>query len=146
MFVGQYEHNLDEKGRLTIPARYREELENGAYITQGFDKNAMVLTSTYFEQLYHEVKKRSLTDPTTLLFRRVMFTNAFQVDVDKAGRILVPQILRDENGLEGSLVVAGVGDWFEIWSQPCWAEQKAKMRDTATNQQRFAAMEFTIPE
>jgi MraZ protein len=146
MFVGQYDHNLDEKGRLTIPARYREQLEDGAYITQGLDKNAMVLTSSLFERLSRKVNEKSMTDPTALLFRRVIFSNAFQVEVDKAGRILIPQILRDENGLEGSLIVSGAGDWFEIWSQPCWAEQKAKMRDFETNQQRFAAMDLSVRE
>ncbi len=144
MFVGQFEHNIDEKGRLTIPSRYRELLDEGAYITQGLDKNVMVLPESLFQRLSKSVNEKSMTDPTARLFRRLIFANAFQAEVDKAGRILLPQVLRQDNDLDGSVVISGAGDWFEIWSRPCWSEQQAKMRDVEANEQRFAALDLSV--
>jgi MraZ protein len=69
MFLGQYQHSLDDKGRLTIPARFRELLNKGAYITQGFDKNLMVLTPEAFEQVLERITSISLTDPNARLWR-----------------------------------------------------------------------------
>ena len=94
MFLGQFQHNLDDKGRLMIPARFRELLEGGAYITQGFDKCLMVLTEAYFKQVYERIEAMNLADPTARLLRRLILANAYPVEVDKVGRVLVPQNLR----------------------------------------------------
>ena len=94
MFLGQYQHNLDEKGRLMIPARYRELLAAGAFITQGFDRCLMVMTSLYFQQVYDRINAMNLADPTARLLRRLILSNAYSVEIDKVGRILVPQNLR----------------------------------------------------
>ena len=94
MFLGQYQHNLDDKGRLMIPARFRELLAAGAFITQGFDKCLMVMTDVYFKQVYDRINAMNLADPTARLLRRLILSNAYAVEVDKVGRILVPQNLR----------------------------------------------------
>jgi len=109
MFLGQYQHNIDEKGRLTIPARFRDQLADGAYIIRGFDRNLMVLTPAYFETLYDRVNHMNLTDPTARLLKRLIFSGADRVEVDKAGRILLPQFLRQSASLNGDVVVVGVG-------------------------------------
>ena len=139
MFLGQYQHSLDEKGRLTIPARFRELLSNGAYITQGFDKNLMVLTAEAFEQVLERITSISLTDPTARLLRRLIFSNAFQVEVDKAGRILVPQISRQFLNLENEAIVVGQGEYFEIWLPAEWEKQMANLQDAEANAHRFSA-------
>ena len=90
MFLNHYHHNLDEKGRLTIPARYRELISQGAYITLGFDQNLMVLTTSYFNEIAERSAKLSLTDATSRQLMRLIFSNAERVEVDKAGRILEP--------------------------------------------------------
>jgi MraZ protein len=140
MFLGQHEHTIDEKGRLIIPARYREPLEAGAFITRGFDNNLIVLTASHFEQIYQRVNQMSMTDPSARSLRRLMFANADRVQFDKTGRILIPQFLRDAAGLNSSVVVVGVGDFFEIWSAEQWAKQSEQLRDAETNAQRFAAL------
>ena len=76
MFLGRYEHTIDEKGRLTIPARYRELLENGAYVTQGFDHNLIVLPAPSFEKMYEHVNQMSMTDPTARQLKRFIFSSA----------------------------------------------------------------------
>ena len=144
MFLGQFQHNLDDKGRLMIPARFRELLEGGAYITQGFDKCLMVMTATYFGQVYKSIEVMSLADPTARFLRRLILSNAYPVVADRVGRILVPQNLRAFLGIEnGELIVAGQGEYFEVWTPALWAEQMAQLQDTEANNSRFAALDIS---
>jgi MraZ protein len=143
MFLGTYQHNLDDKGRLMIPARFRELLDGGAYLTQGFDRCLMVMTGEYFRRVYVDVNATSLTNPDARLLRRMILANAFQVDIDKVGRVLVPQALREFAGVEGEAVVAGQGEYFEVWNPAEWNEQVKQMQDTETNKQRFAALNLS---
>lgn len=143
MFLGQFQHNLDDKGRLMIPVRFREMLAGGATITQGFDKCLMVLTGPSFQQIYDRLEAMSMTDPATRLLRRLILANAYQVEVDKVGRILVPPNLRTFLQLEGDAIVAGQGEYFEVWKPVDWNEQMAKLQDVEANSQRFAAFDLS---
>jgi MraZ protein len=144
MFLGQYQHSLDEKGRLTIPARFRELLNKGAYITQGFDKNLMVMTAEAFEQVLENITSISLTDPNARLLRRLILSNAYQVEVDKAGRILVPQSSRTFLGLESEAMVVGQGEYFEIWLPADWNQQMQNLQDADANAHRFSAFNIAV--
>ena len=147
MFLGQFQHNLDEKGRLMIPARFRELLEGGAYITQGFDKCLMVLTEAYFKQVYDRINAMNLADPTARLLRRLILSNAYPVEVDKVGRILVPQNLRTFLSIEnGELVVAGQGEYFEVWMPAEWKSQMDQLQDPEANNQRFSTLDLSEPK
>ncbi|MCE9646723.1 MAG: division/cell wall cluster transcriptional repressor MraZ [Chloroflexi bacterium] len=143
MFLGNYQHNLDDKGRLMIPARFRELLEGGAFITQGFDKCLMVMSETYFKQVYERIESMNLADPTARLLRRLILSNAYPVEVDKVGRILVPQNLRAFLEMEGEAIVAGQGEYFEVWKPAQWAEQMASLQDVEANSQRFATLDLS---
>ncbi len=143
MFLGQYQHTLDDKGRLMIPARYRELLVGGAFITQGFDRCLMVMTTSYFEEVYRRINAMNLADPTARLLRRLILANAYPVEVDKVGRVLVPTNLRQVISLEGEAIVAGQGDYFEVWTPALWQEQQAQLLDVETNNQRFAALDLS---
>jgi len=143
MFLGQFQHNLDEKGRLMIPARYRELLEAGAFITQGSDRCLMVMTDTYFAQVYDRINSMNLADPTARLLRRLILSNAYSVEVDKVGRILVPGNLRQVIALNGEAIVAGQGDYFEVWNPADWNAQMNQLQDIETNNQRFATLDLS---
>jgi MraZ protein len=143
MFLGQYEHTIDDKGRLTIPARYRDLLPDGAYVTQGFDRNLIVLPPALYEQLSKRISSLSLTEPSARLLRRLMFSSAEKVDVDKSGRILIPLFLRQNASLETAAMVVGSGDFFEIWSPAEWAGQSAKLKDADANAERFAGLDLS---
>jgi len=143
MFLSQFQHNLDDKGRLMIPARYRELLAAGAFITQGFDKCLMVMTEVYFKQVYDRINAMNLADPTARLLRRLILANAYQVEVDKVGRILVPQNLRQAIMLESEAIVAGQGEYFEVWTPAAWNEQMNQLQDIETNNQRFATLDLS---
>lgn len=142
MFLGHYQHALDEKGRLMIPARFRELLEGGAYITQGFDRCLMVMNEAYFQQVYERVDAMNIADPTTRLLRRLILANAYPVEVDKVGRILLPADLRQFISLDSEAVLAGQGEYFEVWKPSDWQVQMAQIQDTETNNQRFAALDL----
>jgi len=143
MFLGQFQHSLDEKGRLMIPARYRELLAAGAFITQGFDKCLMVMTEVYFQQVYDRINAMNLADPTARLLRRLILSNAYPVEVDKVGRILVPQNLRQVIALESEAILAGQGEYFEVWTPAAWNEQMNQLQDIETNNQRFATLDLS---
>jgi len=143
MFLGRYHHNLDKKGRLTIPVRFREALQEGAYLVQGFDRNLMVLTPPVFERIYHRVNALSMTDPVARQLKRLIFSAASPVEVDGAGRILIPPYLREAVALNGEAVVVGVGDYFEIWPPQDWQQQMNLLQDAEANARRFAALDLS---
>jgi MraZ protein len=143
MFLGRYQHTIDDKGRLIIPARYREILERGAFVTQGFERNLMVLTTEGFDQLYANVNRMSLTDPSARDLKRFIFSTAERVEVDKIGRILLPQYLRSLAQLESEVILVGVGDYFEIWSPTLWALKNEQLEDLEANEKRFAIFDLS---
>ena len=143
MFLGQFQHNLDDKGRLMIPARFRELLAAGAFITQGFDKCLMVMTDVYFKEVYDRISAMNLADPMARLLRRLILSNAYPVEADKVGRILIPQNLRQVITLESEAIVAGQGEYFEVWTPSAWNEQMAQLQDLETNDQRFAMLDLS---
>ncbi len=143
MFLGHYQHNLDDKGRLMIPARFRELLEGGAYITQGFDKCLMVMTEAYFIQVYERIESMNLADPIARRLRRLIISNAYAIEVDKVGRILIPQNLRAFLQLDGEAIVAGQGDYFEVWRPAEWNAEMAQLQDTEANNQRFSTLDLS---
>ena len=143
MFLGQYQHNLDDKGRLMIPAAFRPTLEGGAFITQGFDHCLMVMTEAHFQQVYARINAMNMADPNARALRRLIFSNAYGVEVDKVGRILVPQILRQYAGLDGEAIVAGQGEYFEVWMPAEWNTKMEEIQDTEANSQRFATLNLS---
>ena len=127
-----------------VPARYRDLLATGAFITQGFDKCLMVMTDAYFKQVYDRINTMNPTDSATRLLRRLILSNAYPVEPDKVGRILVPQNLRGFLGVEsGELTVAGQGEYFEVWTPAEWKVQMDNLQDAEANEQRFAALDLS---
>jgi MraZ protein len=143
MFLGQYRHNIDDKGRLTIPARFRELLAEGAYVLRGFDQNLMVLTPPAFEAFAHRANQMSITDPKARELKRLLFSTAERVEPDKSGRILLPQYLREMVGLEGEVVLSGAGDHFEIWQPTAWNPQMDLLQDPEASTQRFTEYDLS---
>lgn len=143
MFLGQYQHNIDSKGRLTIPARFRDLLAGGAYVTRGFDQNLMVLTSASFEAIIARVNKMNITDPNARELKRLLFSTADHAEPDKNGRILLPQFLREQADLNGEAMLVGVGDYFEIWSPAAWQAQLTRFEDSEETAQRFVGIELS---
>lgn len=144
MFLGQYEHSIDEKGRLTIPSRYREELtDNNLILTTGFDNSLMALTPELFSIVSNQMRSKPITNPTSRQFRRLFFSNAQELEIDKTGRILLPVFLRESANLSENAVLVGNGEYFELWSPERWAVQQDDLKDSETNDRRFSALDLT---
>jgi MraZ protein len=144
MFLNQYQHSFDDKGRLTIPSKFRELPAEGAYVVQGLDRNLMVLPPPVFQLLYDRLMAMSLTDPTARLLRRIILGNALRATPDSAGRILLSTNLKEYASLKENVVFVGQGEYFEIWSPELWKEQEVQVSDAETNSQRFAALDLKI--
>jgi len=140
MFLGEYHHSVDPKGRLTLPARYRQLLENGGYITQGLDRNLMVWQKESFETLAKQVSQQSITDPGVREFSRMFFGDAERIEWDGSGRILIPQFLRERHALDADVIIKGSGDYFEIWQPQQWSKQMANLDKAQDNAQYFAKL------
>lgn len=145
MFLGEYRHSIDNKARLTVPARYRELIIEGAYILRGFDRNLMVLTTKAFDAISNRLNQMSLTDPLARALRRLIIGSATHLEVDKAGRILIPDFLCKKAGLasDQEAVIVGQGSYFEIWSSDEWALQQAALDQAEANTERFKVLDLS---
>jgi MraZ protein len=144
MFLGHYEHTIDEKGRTTVPVRYRALLEEGAFITQGFEQNLIVLPTSAFDKIYQTLNQMSITDPNARQLRRLILAHADRIEFDRAGRILIPQFLRETANLQSEVIVVGMGGYFELWSPERWQAQNEKLQDPELTAQRFATLDLSV--
>jgi MraZ protein len=115
MFFGQFEHNIDEKNRITFPARFRESLGDGAFIIRGFDNNLVIMSSARFKLFFEKVNSLNMADANTRSLRRFLFKNAAEIEFDKNGRFIIPSILREHAHLNNVATVIGTGEDIEIW-------------------------------
>lgn len=129
MFLGRHQHNLDAKGRLAIPARFRDALGNGLVLTRGIDRCLALYPMEAWQQLAEKISALPMTDPDARSFRRMVFAEAVDLTLDGQGRILVPPELRRYAGLERESFVVGVHTSIEIWAPERWAEIQAGLDD-----------------
>ena len=122
MFMGEYNHNIDSKGRLIIPARFREQLGDSFVVTQGLDGCLYIYTNEDWQIFEEKLKKLPLTSKNARIFKRFFLAKATPCDVDKQGRILLPSSLRQCANLDKDVILAGVGDRIEIWDRQKWEE------------------------
>jgi len=144
MFLGQYTHTIDDKGRLTIPVRFRDQLPNGGYIMSGFDNNLMVILPEHYERFCEQLALSSLTESRLRELNRSVFGQMFEIEVDKLGRILLPGSLRGQYNLQSEARIIGAGYYFEIWSPEAWAENNAKTEEKQRDEDRYAAFKLSF--
>src|SRR5680860_1604110 len=123
MFLGRFAFAVDAKGRLAIPSRFRSDLANGLVLTRGVDPCLALYPMEAWIPLAQRVDALSIADPDSRAFRRLVFAEATDLDLDGQGRILVPAALRDYAGIEREAVVTGVHSFIEIWSAERWDQQ-----------------------
>ena len=126
MLLGEYQHNLDNKGRIAIPAKFKEKLAPGAIITRGIDNCLFVFASKEWEKLAEKLVALPLAQANARAFARLMLAGAMDVVLDNQGRILVPDYLREYAGFKKQVVVAGLYNRVEMWDAEKWQEYKKK--------------------
>lgn len=120
MFLGEYRHTIDDKGRLTIPAKFRGMLATGMVITRGFDRNLMAFSLDGWEELSTRIRSLPMADPESRELRRRLFAGAIDVVPDRQGRVLIPPYLREFAGIDSEVAISGMYSYFEIWDQNAW--------------------------
>ncbi len=124
MFIGEYNHSLDDKGRMAIPVKFRRELQKGAVVTRGLDNCLFLYTKTEWEKLAEKLAALPISQANSRAFSRLMLAGAMDLELDKQGRVILPEYLRQFSGIKKNLVIAGLYNRLEIWDQDLWNKYK----------------------
>jgi MraZ protein len=127
MFLGEYRHNLDYKGRLAVPKKFRKQLASGAILTKGLDGCLFLYPRQAWERLTSRLKELSVTEADTRAFERYLFGGATQVEFDPLGRIKIPEYLLAYATLKKEAILVGILERVEIWDQEKWNKLAGKL-------------------
>lgn len=122
MFLGEYQHSLDSKGRITIPSKFREQLSDHFVATKGLENCIFLYSMEEWRNIEEKLRSLPLTRTDARSFVRFFFSGASELEVDKQGRTVLPANLREYAGIDRDVVIIGVGTRAEIWSGDKWEE------------------------
>lgn len=125
MFIGEYHHSIDDKGRLAVPSKFKKDLTKGAVVTRGLDNCLFLYTNAEWKELAEKLAKLPISKANTRAFARLMLAGAMDVSLDSQGRIIVPDYLRQYAGMKKKVVIAGLYNRLEIWDETQWHQYKA---------------------
>lgn len=125
MFLGEFEYRVDEKGRASIPPKFRVELKDGVVLTLGVEKCITAYPMAEWKNLAKTVTTSSVAPNKIRRLHRALFATAFSTKMDNQGRIILPQSLRAHAEIEDELVIIGANNYFEFWNKEQWAAEKA---------------------
>lgn len=131
MFLGQYEHSLDQRGRVAIPAKFRDAFQEGLVLARGFDTSILVYPISEWRQMADKLAALPMTRSNSRRLNRATFSSAFDSELDRQGRVLLPAPLREYAHINDVVVIVGVYNYLEIWSKELWATEKALMEQQA---------------
>lgn len=126
MFIGEYQHAIDEKGRIALPAKFRLKLRKGAVVTRGLDHCLFVFAEEEWQKLAQKLINLPLSQARSRAFARLMLSGAHEVEIDAQGRINVPDHLLAYGGIKKKAVIAGLYSRIEIWDLDAWTTYKEK--------------------
>ena len=133
MFLGRFNHSLDAKGRLAIPAKFRGALADGLVVTRGIDRCLSVYPLAAWQALAERVSALSISDPDARHLKRMVFGEATDESLDAQGRIVLPPELRRYAGIEREVVAVGMNTYIELWDPDRWAELTARVEDEGSS-------------
>lgn len=132
MLIGEYDLKIDHKGRVAIPARFRSTFQDGLVVARGFDKCLTLYAIDEWQRLAGNLASIPLTQANARRITRFTFSGAFDVELDRQGRIIVPAALRQYAGIGAEVVMVGAYDHLEVWSKDLWMAEKYYMIEHAT--------------
>lgn len=127
MFIGEYSHTIDDKGRLAIPAKFRALLKNGGVVTKGLDNCLFLYTKKEWQQIAQRLANLPFNKANDRALARHFLAGAMDLDFDTQGRLNLPEYLRDFASLKKKVIVAGLYNRLEIWNDSAWKTYRAKM-------------------
>jgi MraZ protein len=137
MFLGEFEHTLDNGGRITLPAKFRSGLAQGVVITRGLDRCLFLFPMAQWLPLAERISALPLGKPGARALRRLLFSGASDVVPDRQGRILIPAYLREYANISDQVVITGLNTYVEIWNAEVWHEVTAQAEDDVVNAERW---------
>ncbi|MBI3421008.1 MAG: division/cell wall cluster transcriptional repressor MraZ [Candidatus Sungbacteria bacterium] len=120
MFIGEYSHSLDEKGRVSIPAKFRPDFGGGVVVTRGLDRCLFVYPKSEWQKMAQKLADLPLGQPKSRAFARLMLAGAWDCELDAQGRVMVPEYLRTFASLSKHAIIAGLYNRLEIWDEDAW--------------------------
>ena len=120
MFLGEYNHTVDEKARIAVPAKFRKSLAKGAVVTRGLDNCLYLYPMSEWKILAEKISKLPMSQANSRAFSRLMLAGAMDVELDAQGRVVLPEYLRTYAGITKKAVIAGLYNRFEIWDEEKW--------------------------
>ncbi|MEY4722998.1 MAG: hypothetical protein RLZZ324_511 [Candidatus Parcubacteria bacterium] len=126
MFIGEYQHLIDDKGRLAVPLKFRDRLGKGAVVTRGLDSCLFVFPHDEWKKLAEKLSALPFSQANSRAFARLMLAGAMEVEIDKQGRVVIPEYLRKFAKLGKDTVVAGLYSRIEVWDRRTWESYKSK--------------------
>jgi len=132
MFIGEYEHSIDQKGRVAVPVKFRAKLSSGAVVTRGLDKCLFLYAKEEWEKIAEKLANLPLSRANARAFARLMLAGAMEVDIDKQGRINLPKYLTNYASLGKNATIAGLYNRLEIWDPKSWTEFKDKAEKSSS--------------
>lgn len=133
MFIGEYNHNVDDKGRMAIPAKFRAQLKKGAVITRGLDNCLFLYPKQEWIKIADKLVKLPISQAKARAFSRLMLAGAYEADIDSQGRIILPEYLRKFALIDKKAVIAGLYDRIEIWDELSWNKYKEATEKDSNN-------------
>jgi len=131
MFIGEYKHTLDDKGRIAIPAKFRDALASGAVVTRGLDTSLFLFPKEEWDKLAQKLASLPLGQSNSRAFARLMLAGAMDVELDKQGRAVLPEYLRAYAGMKKNIILAGLFNRLELWDEEKWELYKKKVESDA---------------
>jgi MraZ protein len=132
MFIGEFRHTIDEKGRLAVPVKFREAFKKGAVVTRGLDQCLFVFPMAEWKKLAEKLANLPLTQQDSRAFARLMLAGAMDLALDKQGRVILPEYLRSYAKVSRQAVVAGLYNRLEIWDERLWEAYKKRTEEDST--------------
>ncbi len=124
MFIGEYAHSVDDKGRLAIPVKFRASLNTGAVVTKGLDDCLVIYPKKAWAELAQKLANLPISQKNTRAFSRLMLAGAMDLELDRQGRVVLPDYLRKFAGLDKKVIVTGLYNRLEIWDEGKWTNYR----------------------
>lgn len=132
MFIGEYSHNIDDKGRIALPTKFRLDLSKGAVVTRGLDNCLFLYTQSEWEKLAAKLANMPIAQSKSRAFARLMLAGAMDVEMDKQGRVILPEYLRKYAGMKKKVVITGLYNRLEIWDEQKWNSYKKETEENGS--------------
>ena len=126
MFIGEYHHTLDDKGRVSIPVKFRADLAQGGVVTRGLDRSLFLYPKPEWDRLAQKLAALPLGTADTRAFARLMLAGAMEAEIDASGRVVIPPYLRTYAGLTKNIVLTGLHNRVELWDEQTWDTYRTK--------------------